>query len=58
MNVRAAVLDDFKTLVRQQGMSDDTIIIKQNKGTTQRRRLPLIALTFKCEKLRPYVNEQ
>ncbi|XP_038589579.1 protein AMBP-like [Micropterus salmoides] len=32
MTVRATVLDDFKTLVRQQGMSDDTIIIKQNKG--------------------------
>ncbi len=30
---RAAVLDDFKTLVRQQGMSDDTIIMNQNKGT-------------------------
>lgn len=34
MTVRDTVLDDFKTLVRQQGMSDDTIIIKQNKGTT------------------------
>uniref|UniRef100_UPI003AABBB42 protein AMBP-like n=1 Tax=Centroberyx gerrardi TaxID=166262 RepID=UPI003AABBB42 len=32
MDVRAAALDDFKTLVRQQGMSNDTIIIKQNKG--------------------------
>ncbi|XP_042365765.1 protein AMBP-like [Plectropomus leopardus] len=32
MTVRDTVLDDFKTLVRQQGMSDDTITIKQNKG--------------------------
>ncbi|XP_035040631.1 protein AMBP [Hippoglossus stenolepis] len=32
MSVRDTVLDDFKTLVGQQGMSDDTIIIKQNKG--------------------------
>ncbi|KAK5851892.1 hypothetical protein PBY51_023409 [Eleginops maclovinus] len=32
MVVRDTVLDDFKTLVRQQGMSDDTITIKQNKG--------------------------
>ena len=32
MAVRATVLDDFKTLVRQQGMSDDTIIIMQDKG--------------------------
>ncbi|XP_044029131.1 protein AMBP-like isoform X2 [Siniperca chuatsi] len=32
MNVRAALLDDFKTLVRQHGMSDDTFIMNQNKG--------------------------
>ncbi|XP_077398765.1 protein AMBP [Vanacampus margaritifer] len=32
MDVRDTVLDDFKRLVREQGMSDDTIIIKQNKG--------------------------
>ncbi|KAK2819033.1 hypothetical protein Q5P01_024594 [Channa striata] len=32
MDVRATVMDDFKTLVRQQGMSDDTIITKKNKG--------------------------
>ncbi|XP_068430577.1 protein AMBP-like [Clinocottus analis] len=32
MAVRDTVLDDFKTLVRQQGMSDDTVIIKQDKG--------------------------
>nr|XP_020461684.1 protein AMBP-like [Monopterus albus] len=30
--VRATVLDDFKTLARQQGMSDDAIFIRQNKG--------------------------
>ncbi|XP_041816307.1 protein AMBP-like [Chelmon rostratus] len=30
--VRATVLEDFKTLVREQGMSDDTIITKQDKG--------------------------
>lgn len=33
MNVTAAVLHDFKTLVRQHGMSEDTIIMNQNKGT-------------------------
>ncbi|XP_053195612.1 protein AMBP-like [Scomber japonicus] len=32
MEVRDTVLDDFKTLVRQQGMGDDTIVIKKNKG--------------------------
>ncbi|XP_056146539.1 protein AMBP-like [Lampris incognitus] len=32
MDVRDTVLDDFKTLVREQGMSDDNIIIKRNKG--------------------------
>ncbi|XP_026196251.1 protein AMBP-like [Anabas testudineus] len=32
MTVRPTVMEDFKTLVREQGMSDDTIIIKQNKG--------------------------
>nr|XP_019937184.1 PREDICTED: protein AMBP-like isoform X2 [Paralichthys olivaceus] len=32
MSVRDTVLDDFKTLVRQQGMSDNTIVILQNKG--------------------------
>ncbi|XP_054467894.1 protein AMBP-like [Anoplopoma fimbria] len=32
MTVRDTVLDDFKTLVREQGMSDDTVIIKQDKG--------------------------
>ncbi|XP_067339515.1 protein AMBP-like [Channa argus] len=32
MAVRDSVLDDFKTLVRQQGLSDDTIIINKNKG--------------------------
>lgn len=32
MTVRDTVLDDFKTLVRQQGMSDDTVIIRQDKG--------------------------
>lgn len=32
MSVRATVLEDFKTLVRQHGVSDDTIIMNQNKG--------------------------
>lgn len=31
-NVMTAVLDDFKSLVRQHGMSDNTIIMNQNKG--------------------------
>uniref|UniRef100_UPI0037E81921 protein AMBP-like n=1 Tax=Semicossyphus pulcher TaxID=241346 RepID=UPI0037E81921 len=32
MSVRDTVLEDFKALVREQGLSDDTIIIKQDKG--------------------------
>ncbi|KAF7216952.1 protein AMBP [Nothobranchius furzeri] len=32
MSVRPTVLEDFKTLVREQGMPDDNIIIKKNKG--------------------------
>nr|XP_057913670.1 protein AMBP-like isoform X2 [Doryrhamphus excisus] len=32
MEVRDTVMDDFKTLVREQGMTDDTIVIKSNKG--------------------------
>jgi len=35
MDVRDTVLDDFKTLVREQGMSEDNVIIRQNKGTTR-----------------------
>uniref|UniRef100_A0A673WWG2 Protein AMBP n=1 Tax=Salmo trutta TaxID=8032 RepID=A0A673WWG2_SALTR len=32
MELRTTILDDFKRLVREQGMADDTVIIKQNKG--------------------------
>ncbi|KAM6984824.1 protein AMBP [Aplochiton taeniatus] len=32
MEVRPTVLEDFKRLVREQSMSDDTVVIKQNKG--------------------------
>ncbi|KAM8828456.1 protein AMBP-like isoform 2-T2 [Spinachia spinachia] len=32
MSVTATVLDDFKTLVRQRGLSDDAIIMNQSKG--------------------------
>ncbi|XP_056146540.1 protein AMBP-like [Lampris incognitus] len=32
MDVRPTVFEDFKTLVREQGMREDSIIIKQNKG--------------------------
>ncbi|XP_054467896.1 protein AMBP-like isoform X2 [Anoplopoma fimbria] len=32
MSVRPTVLDDFKTLVRQHGVSDEAIIMNQNKG--------------------------
>lgn len=35
MNVTAAVLDSFKTLVRQHGMSDDAVIMNQNEGTNR-----------------------
>ncbi|XP_055731099.1 protein AMBP-like isoform X1 [Salvelinus fontinalis] len=32
MELRTTILDDFRRLVREQGMADDTVIIKQNKG--------------------------
>lgn len=32
MEVRDTVLDDFRTLVREQGMTDDNIVIPKNKG--------------------------
>lgn len=28
-------MDDYKTLVKDQGLSEDLIIIKKDKGTTQ-----------------------
>ncbi|XP_034565701.1 protein AMBP-like [Notolabrus celidotus] len=31
-SVRDTILEDFKTLVREQGMGDDTIVVKQDKG--------------------------
>lgn len=34
MSVGAAVLDDFKALVRQHGVSDVAIIMNRNKGDT------------------------
>ncbi|TDH01956.1 hypothetical protein EPR50_G00168090 [Perca flavescens] len=34
MSVRTAVLDEFKTVVRQHGVTDDAIVINQNKGDT------------------------
>uniref|UniRef100_A0A3B5ASB2 Protein AMBP-like n=1 Tax=Stegastes partitus TaxID=144197 RepID=A0A3B5ASB2_9TELE len=47
MTVRPTVLEDFKTLVREQGMSDDTVIIKKDKGkhtqTITRNVLPTLA---------------
>lgn len=33
MNVTAAVLDDYKILIREHGMTGDAIIMNQNKGT-------------------------
>ncbi|XP_024113575.1 protein AMBP [Oryzias melastigma] len=32
MTVRPSVLEDFKTLVKEQGMGEDTILIKEDKG--------------------------
>ncbi|XP_061821997.1 protein AMBP [Nerophis lumbriciformis] len=32
LDVRDTVMEDFKTLAREQGMSDDNIIIRSNKG--------------------------
>uniref|UniRef100_A0A4W6ED60 BPTI/Kunitz inhibitor domain-containing protein n=1 Tax=Lates calcarifer TaxID=8187 RepID=A0A4W6ED60_LATCA len=60
MTVRDTVLEDFKTLVRQQGMTDDTITIKQNKGTTQMHSLSQthkLALTW-LEIFRQYSTER
>ncbi|XP_031134001.1 protein AMBP-like isoform X3 [Sander lucioperca] len=34
MSVRTAVLDEFKTVVRQYGVTDDAIVMNQNKGDT------------------------
>lgn len=33
MQLRPTLIEDFKTLVAEQGMSEDTIVIKKNKGT-------------------------
>lgn len=35
MDVTSALLDDFKQLVEERGISGDTIILKQNNGTEQ-----------------------
>lgn len=32
MELRPTLIEDFKTLVAEQGMSEDTIVIKKNKG--------------------------
>ncbi|XP_028318526.1 protein AMBP-like [Gouania willdenowi] len=32
MSVRDTIMDDFKTLVKQEGISEDAIVMKQNKG--------------------------
>ncbi|WP_420726346.1 lipocalin/fatty-acid binding family protein, partial [Hwanghaeella sp. LZ110] len=32
MQLRQTLIEDFKTLVAEQGMSEDTIVIKKNKG--------------------------
>ncbi|CAK6959325.1 protein AMBP-like isoform X2 [Scomber scombrus] len=45
MVVKDAVLDDFKTLARQQGMSDDTIINNQNKGSDVHTFITRLVLT-------------
>ncbi len=33
MQLRPTLIEDFKTLVAEQGMSKDTIVLKKNKGT-------------------------
>ncbi|XP_056875607.1 protein AMBP [Takifugu flavidus] len=38
MNVTSALLDDFKQLVEEHGISGDTIIINQNNGTEEKNR--------------------
>jgi len=37
MQLRPTLIEDFKTLVAEQGMSDDTIVIKKNKGILMTR---------------------
>uniref|UniRef100_A0A3Q3XRA0 Protein AMBP n=1 Tax=Mola mola TaxID=94237 RepID=A0A3Q3XRA0_MOLML len=34
--VRATLLEEFKTLAREHGMTDDSVIVKQDKGRAQR----------------------
>nr|XP_046230206.1 protein AMBP-like [Scatophagus argus]XP_046230208.1 protein AMBP-like [Scatophagus argus] len=53
LNVTAAGLDNFKTLVRQHGMSDNTIIMNQNKGECvpgQQVTKPQILVSMKSKK--------
>lgn len=38
MDVTSALLEDFKQLVEEHGISGDTIIINQNNGTEQKNR--------------------
>lgn len=38
MDVTSALLDDFKQLVEEHGISGDTVIINQNHGTEQKNR--------------------
>lgn len=37
MEVTSAVLDDFKKLVEEHGMSGDTVVVNQNNGTEKPR---------------------
>uniref|UniRef100_A0A673B4C7 Protein AMBP n=1 Tax=Sphaeramia orbicularis TaxID=375764 RepID=A0A673B4C7_9TELE len=51
MDVRPTILEDFKTLARQQGLTDENITIKQNKGTTKTMSVSLTLL----QRVRRYV---
>uniref|UniRef100_A0A674PQ88 Lipocalin/cytosolic fatty-acid binding domain-containing protein n=1 Tax=Takifugu rubripes TaxID=31033 RepID=A0A674PQ88_TAKRU len=49
MNVTSALLDDFKQLVEEHGISGDTIIINQNNGTEEKNRHESLGLLEWCE---------
>ena len=56
MNVTAAVMDDFESLVMKHGIEADTIIINQDEGTetdTDKMTDVLVCCAPACETSRP-----
>lgn len=46
MELRPTLIQDFKALVAEQGMSEDTIVMKKNKGTDTQSTTFLLDLVF------------